>query len=268
MNERGMRDNRQLPSLTVAIATHGERLLRLSADAFAVQQGVKYHIFVQGHIDAAHLQTHIRQRLQRHDIILSLVPGIGAARSRNAALAQASHELVLFADDDLIFHCDSYTALRARFAAEPSLDIVCGRVLGADGQARKAYGSAGRRITRANCAKVGTPEIALRLAPLRAKNLRFDETFGAGTRRWLGDEYIFLCDCLKNGLKGRHLDLAFATHCAQSSGFAQGQEALMIRRQALMRALGKWAGPARLGFALKHWRSFSELPTFLRFILP
>lgn len=247
--------------MTVAIATTSSRVASLQADRLPSITGLQYRIFVQGEIlpDCT--------KALRHDIAFAHSKGHGAARNRNAALASVSTPYLLFADDDLTFSPEGLTALLSRFEAEPEADFLCLRLVEETGQPRKRYSPNGTPVRWWNCGKVGTPELALRSAPFAAKGLAFDTRFGAGVPDYLGDEYIFLCDALRAGLRGRHVALTVASHPALSSGTRPDPRAMDIRRRVLIRALGPWKSlPVRLVFALRHWKQFSDWRALLRFL--
>lgn len=237
--------------LTVAIATTAKRLIQLDTTRLPVLSGVVYGIFVQGAADLS------LPRLQRADITLTATEGTGAARNRNAALLTVSSPLLLFADDDLHFSPEGLTALIARFAALPDMDFLCCRISDEAGNPRKRYSPDGASVRWWNCAKVGTPELALRPAAFRAKALAFDPRFGAGMPDCLGDEYIFLCDALRAGLNGQHAALTLASHPAESSGTRENEATMEIRRRVFHRAVGRWRSlPVWWAFKLRRgWRS-------------
>ncbi len=255
-----------LPSLTVAIASHGARVFALTRDALPLGDGWDYLICVQG-LDANAFQR-ASDQLARADITVIAVAGQGVSRNRNAAIAKATGEILLFADDDLTLLTHNYAALCRYFAAEPKVDFICGRVADPQGNLRKRYSETGKAATRFNLGKVGTPELAIRRMRVGSKGLKFDEGFGAGTPLALGDEYIFLADCLRAGLRGRHLDLVLAIHPAESSGTVNTDENFDIRKKVIQRALGPLAWPARLAFALRHRRRFAQWRSVVRFLLP
>lgn len=256
------------PTLTIAIATMAARLARQGLPALPPAPGLSYHLFVQGDVVGEALAKLQAATVGRPDVQWSALPGRGAARSRNAALTAATTELLLFADDDLTFSAAGHTALRQRFAALPEADFLCGQLTDEKGHPRKRYPADGKRVTRLNGAKVGTPELALRPAHFRALSLSFDEAYGAGTANPIGDEYIFLCDAIRAGCRGYHVAIGLGAHPAESSGSWQDASRLAARRQALDRALGPWAGPLRWAFALKHAQSFPSLGSFWHFVRP
>lgn len=251
-------------SLTVAIATTGKRFPGLAKRQLPLVSGVRYHVFVQ----APDLPP-CPEALVRPDVTVSLTDGIGAARNRNAALATVDSPLLLFADDDLDFDASAIRALILRFGDLRDVDFLCARLADETGRPRKRYSEDGAPVRWWNCAKVGTPELALRPANFRRAGVWFDPAFGAGTSNHLGDEYIFLCDALRAGLRGKHASLLVARHPGESSGTDSAGQTMRIRKAVLVRALGRWRSwPARLGFALRHLKRFHGVRDFAFFLLP
>ncbi len=254
------------PGVTVCIATVGRRVLGLTQDRLPMRVGLRYHVVLQS--PDAEGRAHLRELARRGDIGFLEQDGRGAARSRNLALATAPGDIAVLADDDLELLVDSYPALVRAFAQEPDLGCICGMVLGAGGRLRKRLAADGARLRLWNAARVGTPEIVLRLAEVRRLGLRFDERFGAGTDLPLGDEFVFLVDGLRAGLKGRHRSLPLAVHPHESSGMDFDGPSLEVRRKVFARAAGRAAWVLRLGFAAKNARRFGTLWDALRFLRP
>lgn len=258
------------PRLTIALAGMAERLDQLTPDTLPPLPGVVWHLFIQGPADrVAAARPRLTAQGRRRDIRLSALESRGVARSRNAALAAVETELLLFADDDLTFHPAGIAALIDRFDRLPRADLLCARLTDETGRPRKRYVPDGTPLRWFNCGRVGTPELALRPARVRAAGVRFDPAFGAGQPDWMGDEYIFLCDALRAGLRGWHVDIVPASHPAESSGLRQSPEAMAVRRRVLIRALGRGRSLAvRLAFAWRHRRSLDGWRSWLAFLRP
>lgn len=257
---------RPAPWLTIAIASYGTRAFGLNLNALPSGAGWHYLVCIQG-LEPTDLKA-MQAQLLRQDVTVIAVAGKGVSRNRNAAIAMATGDLLLFADDDLTLLNHHYPALSAYFEAKPEVDFICGRLVDPDGNLRKRYSPAGTAATRFNTGKVGTPELAIRLSRVRDKALKFDERFGAGAPLPLGDEYIFLTDCLRAGLQGCHVDLTLAVHPADSSGTIDNAENFDTRKKVIQRALGPLSWPARLGFVLRHHARFTTWTSLLRFLLP
>ncbi len=251
-------------TLTVAISTLTSRIHAIDAAALPPTKDVDYHLFVQDDGGCAQGPP----LPDRADITVTQLDGLGVTKSRNAAIAHARGDIIVFADDDLVLAADAYPALMRQFTDNPDLDFVCGRLQRENGAPFKRYPRAGTVATRLNTARLGTPELAIRTHSIRAAKVGFDTDFGAGSANWLGDEYIFVCDCLRARLTGRHLDLHLATHPHDSSGQDNSPATMPIREAALRRALGPFSWPYRAAFAIKHRNKFKNLSGFLRFIGP
>lgn len=255
------------PSLTVAFSTRGARALGLDAGAWPTARGLDYLVLAQ-EPEAPGVAAHLAVLAARADVTVLRLATAGLARSRNAALDAARGAILFLADDDVAHPPGAYDAIRGFFAANPGLDLFVGRSLDPAGRPRKRP-LPRRRLTRLNAARASSHEIAVRLASVRAKGIRFDEGFGvgAGTPATLGEEYVFLADALAAGLKGVHEPLPVSVHPAESSGFVwEGAAQARARALVLSRVFGRAAPLARAGFALKHRRRFGrgDLWVFLK----
>jgi hypothetical protein len=220
--------------MTVAISTLGER----ARDIPLPWPGPWRRLVLAQAPDRA-TAAHLKALAETGADIVRL-EGCGVARSRNAALAQAGSDLVLFADDDVMLCPDALQRIVDVFVARPELDLLCTRLSDYCGAPHKRYSPHATPLRPWNAGKVGTPEIALRLGPVRKAGLTFDERFGAGTPLGFGEEFIFLADALRAGLRGEHVDIVTGQHHAQSSGLARGPQSDAIRKEVFRRALGKW----------------------------
>lgn len=250
--------------LTVAIATMIDRVADLDISALPVMDSVSYQIFVQGSGGTFDIPA----RITRSDIQVFHQDSYGVTNSRNAAIESATGDVLLFADDDVTSNTDSYASLRKLFLDAPYLDFACGQLHGVNGKPFKTYPDHLTPATRLNTAKVGTPELAIRARSIRDKGIRFDTTFGAGSLLWLGDEYIFLCDALRAGLRGYHINLVLGTHPHQSTGHQNSALSFEIREKVFRRAFGPVSWPFRFAFAAKNRKRFPSLRSLWRFIRP
>jgi hypothetical protein len=259
-----------LPSLTVAVSTRGARALGLADRAFPQEPGVDTLVLVQDCDADPALGPALDRLAARPGVTVLRLATTGLARSRNAALAAARGEILLLADDDVVHPPGAHAGIRGFFAENPGLDLFVGRSLDPDGRPRKRPLPRRRRLTRLNAARASSHEIALRLAPVRAKRLAFDEGFGvgAGTEALLGEEYVFLADALAAGLRGAHDPLPVSVHPHESSGFVwRGEAQARARALVFARVFGRAAPLVRLAFALKNRRrfaAFADLAAFLR----
>jgi glycosyltransferase involved in cell wall biosynthesis len=244
-------------SLTVAISTRGDRARGLRPDTWPAAPSLDYLVLAQ----EAELAPPARP-----DVTVIRLAGAGLARSRNAALDRARGDIVLLADDDVIHVPGAFAAIRRFFRDHPA-DLLVGQSLDAAGAPRRRPVQG--PLTLWNAGRTASHELAVRRAAVLDAGVRFDERFGAGAgANFLGEEYIFIADCLRAGLTGEHRPLPVCVHPGPSSGARwAGPAAARARAAVLARVFGRRAALARLGFALKHARRFgsaADLVTFLR----
>lgn len=196
---------------------------------------------------------------QRSDIREIRLQGFGVARSRNAAITQARGRYLLFADDDIRHFPEGVARMQAALERDTNTVLLAGCSCTPDGRPRKRYSRTPRRLHLFNSARFGTVEMMIRLDPIRALGLRFDESFGAGTENLIGDEYVFIADVLRAGLQARFLPEMIAVHPADSSGLDwSGKKAMRARGAVFRRVFGMASPFVAAAFALRHCRSVAR----------
>ena len=177
---------------------------------------------------------------------------IGVAKSRNAAIERASGKYLLFADDDITFSEAGIAEALEYFEANPDCAIVLTQAKDDSGALRKEYFNEIKPLRLTNSARAATYELMIKVDAFREKGIKFDENFGAGAENYLGDEYIFISDALRAGLKGVHLPVVLATHPTESSGSRWGSEQDLSARQKVFSRVFGWRAPLyRAAFLLK-----------------
>ena len=192
----------------------------------------------------------------------------GVAKSRNAALKYASGKYLIFGDDDIVFDESGIAKLVEYFENHPECAIIMAQTSDETGTLRKSYPTKEAKLTKYNSAKAATYEMMVRLDAIRASGITFDENFGAGAENFLGDEYIFIADALKRGLKGTYLPIRVAIHPKDSSGSAWGtRKDLTARAAVFSRVFGPTAPLFRALFLLKSRKGRVGISNALRFIV-
>jgi hypothetical protein len=135
------------------------------------------------------------------------------------------------------------------------------------GELRKSYAEKITPLRFTNSARAATYEMVIRLDAIKEANIQFDERFGAGAEFYLGDEYIFITDALRAGLKGVHFPTVIAVHPKESSGSRWGSERdLAVRSEVFTRVFGWQAWIYRAAFLLRTKNEFPGSRLALKFI--
>lgn len=125
----------------------------------------------------------------------------GVGLNRNNILMRATEEIVLFADDDVVY-IDGYESIILDFYDKhPDADVVVFNL-----QMQRRNGERCERVTREgrlsrkSALKYGTACISAKREKLRYLNIYFHLDFGGGTKYSSGEDSIFLQDCIKKKL--------------------------------------------------------------------
>ena len=196
------------------------------------------------------------------------VAGKGVAKSRNQAILNAKTELLIFGDDDVVFHPEELSKAIQKFEQNPDLVMLLLAAKDETGKARKQYPTSENKLTLLNSARAATYEMMIRVSAVKQLEVKFDERFGAGAELYLGDEYIFISDLIKAGARCEFAPIFAATHPSDSSGERWGTEVDRKARAAVFdRVFGGAAPIVRLAFGLRRLKLLGGVKQLLLFVL-
>jgi len=183
---------------------------------------------------------------------------IGLSKSRNTALKNATGEYLVITDDDLEY-IDGYEEIICNaFEKNPKADIIAFKVEGIE-RIFKKYGKKAKKISYLSSLHVSSVEIVVRNSSIKKTNIRFAEEFGAGAKYRMGEENIFLFDCLKSGLKIYYEPQVIAKlHMNESTWFSGYNKKYFLDRGAVSRKLyGDIIGLFMiLAFSVKNYKKY------------
>ncbi|WP_233134461.1 hypothetical protein [Geobacillus sp. 46C-IIa] len=116
--------------------------------------------------------------------------------------------------------------------------------------------------------KTSSVEIAFRPQKIKNANIKFNEQFGAGSVYRMGEENIFLFECLRKGLKIKYVPIKIADlYIGESSWFNGFNSKYFFDRGAVFGALShRWALILIFQFALRHYKKYKSEMTLLNAI--
>jgi hypothetical protein len=196
------------------------------------------------------------------------VLGKGVAKSRNQAIYRTQTELLIFGDDDVVFHPAELDKAIEKFEQNPDLTMLLLAAKDETGKARKQYPSGENKLTLLNSARAATYEMMIRVQRVKELEVKFDERFGAGAELYLGDEYIFISDLIKAGARCEFAPIYVATHPSDSSGERWGTAIDRKARAAVFdRVFGPSAPVIRFAFGLRRLKLLGGFRQLLLFVL-
>lgn len=163
----------------------------------------------------------------------------GVGLNRNIALMAASADIVLFADDDVVYNNDMEQAVTDAFMQTPDADVIIfGINIVKDGVVIEKRTSDVRRVHIWNSMRFGTCRIAVRRKALVENNITFHQCFGGGCAFSSGEDSLFLKKCFDCGLKVySHNYILGSTSKDTSSWFVGYNEKYFYDKGVLIRNL-------------------------------
>ena len=165
--------------------------------------------------------------LKRSDISVFRTDTRGAAINRNNAIDHCTADIILFADDDIIYTAEQLLKVIETFEQRPNLDLACFEGTHPSGP---TYPTAECRLQEP------LPRgfwISAYLIAYRRKNvgdLRCHPEFGAGAKRFVGaDDELFLLSAIRRGLNCRFIPINICTHPTLSTGTTESLSAGNLR---------------------------------------
>ena len=134
------------------------------------------------------------------EMISSATRGVG--KNRNLALSLAQGEILLFADDDIVFYEADLQGVVDAFRELPDADVIFfGIDMTKNGEVFDARRCSVKRLHLWNSMRYGACRMAVRRKSLEKHGLQFSTLFGGGCIYGSGEDTVLIRDCFRKGLK-------------------------------------------------------------------
>lgn len=160
--------------------------MQIDSDAIIVSQG-----------DVYSYEEHF---YKKHKLRYFAMAERGVGLSRNTALLRAEADIVLFADEDIVYQEGYAERVLQEFEKHPKADMLLFQVNAVAGRETYHTDSFGR-VRWYNCGRYPTYSFAVKREKVHNNNITFSLLFGGGAKYSNGEDSLFIRDCLKNGLK-------------------------------------------------------------------
>lgn len=160
----------------------------------------------------------------------------GVGINRNLAIQLSEAEILLFADDDIAYYDGALEGVEAAFRALPDADVIFFAIdMTRDGVVFDRRRNPVKRLRIWNSLKFGACRMAVRRDAIVKKRISFSTLFGGGGVYSHGEDTVFICDCLRAGLKVYCHELVLGA-CAKDSStwFAGYNEKYCFDKGALL----------------------------------
>ncbi len=208
--------------LNLLIAMIDEGIERVAANLPAPFPGVEF--IVSHQVTAEHFRM-LPAELKRSDVTVAVLEGRGLSRNRNKALQMADGDIALLADDDAIYRPEHFERVFRAFEEAGGSDVACFKIATPEGEAEyKDYSPEAYSLNEESRHYISSLEIAFRVAPVKEKEICFDERFGLGSELIKsGEEAVFIFDCIRAGLKVSYIPEYVVEHARESTTKVQDE---------------------------------------------
>lgn len=126
----------------------------------------------------------------------------GVGINRNLALQLAKADILLFADDDLVYYDGALNGVVEAFQEFPDADVIFfGLDMTKNGEIYERRRHPKKRVHIWNSLKFGAARMAIRRSALEKARLSFSTLFGGGCMYSSGEDSILIRDCFRAGLR-------------------------------------------------------------------
>lgn len=167
----------------------------------------------------------------RDDVKLFIHSDRGLGLNRSHAMASATAEFVLVADDDLRYDASALCQALAIMESHPGVDIFAFRYSGAD---NKLYPPDEHDLSESfKGYNLTSFELGYRLSAVRGRGVDFSPLLGVGAPYLTAsEENIFTERCLQQGLRGRFFPLTIVEHPGPTTGYRLASNPGTVRSTA------------------------------------
>ncbi len=127
-------------------------------------------------------------------------PYRGVGNNRNMAILHATGDILMFADDDVIYSDGYAKGVIEAFESVPDADMMVFHCTTNSDRGMPDI-DAVKRVRIWNSMRYGTFCFVIKKESLLKNNLNFTQLFGGGSRYCAGEDNLFMRDALKRGLK-------------------------------------------------------------------
>jgi glycosyltransferase involved in cell wall biosynthesis len=189
----------------------------------------------------------------------------GVGINRNTCIELSSADIILFADEDIVYDKGYAETVLKEFEDHPEADMILFNVRVCD-ERRTYWNESLKPVKWYNYGRYPAYGIAARSAKIKNEGLKFSLLFGGGARFSNGEDSLFLKNCMDKGLKILSTPAVLGEEVPRPSTWFNGyNDKLFYDRGVLYHYLyGRWAKLWGLRWLLKMRREYEKDYSFDR----
>ena len=147
----------------------------------------------------------------------------GVGVDRNIGISYSVGNILLFADDDLVYNSDMPQKVKKAFEELEEADVIIfGVNISKNGEICRTMLHKTGKLPVLKSMKYGTHAVAIRRSSLLRENLKFNELFGGGCIYSHGEDSDFIFSCYKRKLKVYAYEYVLGTTAKDESTWFKG----------------------------------------------
>lgn len=155
-----------------------------------------------------------------HDVTYIETTNRGLSNSRNMAIDNAKSDICILCDNDVEYVTGYERMIMSEFDKYKDADVIVFYIRRPE-RLQPNYNKP-RKMGYLSVLKIFSPEIAFRKSSI--EGIRFNELFGAGAKYNMGEENLFLYECLKKHKKIMYVPVHIATLRDEESTWFKGYD--------------------------------------------
>lgn len=222
----------------VLVATMNRVNLAKLVSTMGVQEGVVINQVTDNHIN-------LPKDITVGPIRMLSVRDRGLSKSRNQAVTWSTADICMLADDDVRFIKGFEQTIVDGYKQYPDADVIAFYVEDENKDLSRTKRVLERgRLGIVRSMKVRSVQISFNRKRVIGAGIKFNERFGAGTNLYMGEDNIFLADCIRRGLKVYSYPKKIATLVDEGSSWFTGFNDDYLRvKGVVFRAISPFAWP-------------------------
>lgn len=148
----------------------------------------------------------------------------GVGLSRNTALMRATADILLFADDDVVYEDGYADMVRSEFLSNGNIDLITFNLRSLNEKRSEFLDVRNHRLHWYNSLKYGASRISIKRESALKHNLFYSLLFGGGAPHQAGEDNLFITEALHKGLKVMASKTMIGTVAQEESTWFKGYD--------------------------------------------
>lgn len=177
----------------------------------------------------------------------------GVGLNRNTSLKEASADIVLFSDEDIVYEDDYGEKIIEAFSAHPDADMLLFNVE-VEEERRTYFIEKEYKVGLLNSGRFPSYSFACKREALLKRGISYSLLFGGGAKYSNGEDSLFILDCIKRGMRVIALPIIIGKEIPRKSTWFNGYDEKFFKDRGVLYVFlyGIFALPLSIRFLHKH----------------